>query len=57
MNVEESLVGRQGGFGIPITQVRGDDFAIIVAPEITPLKGLDLKPMFSYFNAQGPRRT
>ena len=53
VNVEEALTGKQDGFGIPVTQARGDDFAIIIAPEITPFKGLDLKPMFSYFNAQG----
>ena len=39
--------------GISLTQLRGDDFAIIAAPEITPLKGLDLKPMYSYFYASG----
>ncbi len=32
---------------------RGDDFAYIMAPEITPFKGLDIKPMFSMFYAQG----
>ena len=34
-------------------QLRGDDFAIIASPEITPIKGLDLKPMYSYFYASG----
>lgn len=53
VNVEESLTGKQDGFGVLASQVRGDDFAIILSPEITPIKGLDLKPMFSYFNAQG----
>jgi hypothetical protein len=34
-------------------QLRGDQFAPIVAVEITPFKGLNLKPMFSWFEAQG----
>jgi hypothetical protein len=53
VQVEESLTGNQGGSGVSLGQVRGDDFALIVAPEITPFKGLDIKPMFSHFNAQG----
>jgi hypothetical protein len=32
---------------------RGDDFAIIFSADITPFKGLDIKPMYSYFNAEG----
>jgi len=60
--VEEQLVGQNGcagsacnvyPFGIAPNQVRGDDWAFIIAPEITPFKGLDLKPMFSYFGANG----
>ena len=35
------------------SQTRGDDFAHIAAPEITPFKGLDLKPIISTFYAQG----
>ena len=59
VQVEESLTGtntRTGlasTAGILSTQVRGDDFAYILAPEITPFKGLDIKPMFSMFYAQG----
>src|SRR5712692_528870 len=34
-------------------QTRGDNFAIIVSPEITPFKGLDVKPMYSYFFIDG----
>jgi hypothetical protein len=37
--------------GIPLTQLRGDDHAFIISPEVTPIKGLDIKPMFSYFYA------
>ena len=32
---------------------RGNDFAVIVSPEITPFKGLDIKPLYSYFYADG----
>lgn len=32
---------------------RGNDFAIIISPEITPFKGLDIKPLYSYFYAEG----
>jgi hypothetical protein len=34
-------------------QNRGDDYAYILAAEVTPFKGLDIKPMFSMFYAQG----
>jgi hypothetical protein len=32
---------------------RGEDYAFIISPELTPIKGLDLKPMFSWFHADG----
>jgi hypothetical protein len=32
---------------------RGEDWAIIVSPEFTPFKGLDIKPMYSYFHVDG----
>jgi len=60
VQVEENLTGTgsktgfaRGTGNITSTQNRGDDFAYILAPEITPFKGLDLKPMFSMFYAQG----
>jgi hypothetical protein len=61
VQVEESLVGTDtksspvtaAPAGVLSTQNRGDDFAYIIAPEITPFKGLDIKPMFSMFYAQG----
>jgi len=62
VQVEENLAGTQTRTGlasVPFTtaalssQTRGDDFAYIIAPEITPFKGLDIKPMFSAFHAQG----
>jgi hypothetical protein len=33
---------------------RGEDYAVIFSPELTPFKGLDIKPLYSYFHAQGP---
>ncbi len=58
--VEEKLVGLStGGLlgGVPAAQLRGDDWAVILAPEITPVKGLDIKPMYSYFTASGTTST
>src|SRR5262245_7693959 len=62
--VEEMLVGRQqttgtqpptnSFLGVNPFQLRGEDWALILAPEITPIKGLDLKPMYSYFFSSGP---
>jgi len=61
--VEENLVGTGTSTGLagPLgytgvtanSQNRGDDFALIASPEFTPFKGLDIKPMFSYFHASG----
>jgi hypothetical protein len=34
-------------------QSRGDNWAIIASPEITVMKGLDIKPMYSWFSATG----
>jgi len=59
VQVEENLAGTQTKSNLGIvgtglsSQTRGDDFAYIIAPEITPFKGLDIKPMFSMFYAQG----
>jgi len=61
VQVEEALVGTDTApfpvtttpSGILSTQVRGDDFAYILSAEVTPFKGLDIKPMFSMFYAQG----
>jgi hypothetical protein len=32
---------------------RGNDFAIITSPEFSPFKGLDIKPLYSLFYAEG----
>ncbi|HEY7652630.1 MAG TPA: hypothetical protein VIG07_07390 [Methylomirabilota bacterium] len=61
VQVEEALTGTDTApfpvttspSGVSATQVRGDDFAYIISAEITPFKGLDIKPMFSMFYAQG----
>jgi hypothetical protein len=58
VQVEEALVGTDTKTGAPAagvvtTQNRGDDFAIILSSEITPFKGLDIKPIISSFYAQG----
>lgn len=31
----------------------GDDFALIFSVDLSPFKGLDLKPLYSYFRAEG----
>jgi len=45
--VEEEVTGNRDGF------TRGDDYAVVTSVEITPIKGLDLRPLFSYFSASG----
>src|SRR5438093_597003 len=50
--VEDQLAGANRGIGAAKT-TRGEDYAVIVSPEITPFKGLDLKPLFSWFHADG----
>jgi len=62
VGVEENLTGKKdigpvalgvGVAGTTAPQSRGDDFALIFSAEVTPTKGVDLKPMFSYFYANG----
>jgi hypothetical protein len=49
---EDQLAGSNRGN--PATRTsRGEDYALIVSPEFTPVKGLDLKPLFSWFHADG----
>jgi hypothetical protein len=45
--VEEELTGSRDGF------VLGEDFAIVTSVEITPFKGLDIRPIYSLFFAEG----
>ena len=50
--VEDQLAGGNRSAATARTN-RGEDYAFIISPEITPFKGLDLKPMFSWFHADG----
>src|SRR5262249_40147071 len=50
--VEDQLAGGNRNIATARTS-RGEDYAFIISPEFTPLKGLDLKPMFSWFHADG----
>src|SRR6516162_10881700 len=52
VDVEDQLANGNLG-AAPNRTNRGKDWAIIWSPEFTPFKGLDLKPMFSYFTADG----
>jgi hypothetical protein len=47
VQVEESLTGGRDGF------FRGEDWAGIISFGFSPFKGLDIKPMYSYFQAKG----
>ena len=52
VDVEDQLAG--GNRALPNARTnRGKDYAFIISPEFTPFKGLDLKPMFSWFHADG----
>src|SRR5437867_3741410 len=50
--VEDQLAGGNRSTAITRTS-RGEDYAFIISPELTPFKGLDVKPMFSWFHADG----
>src|SRR5213593_3322864 len=50
--LEDELAGaNRGNPALKIS--RGEDYSVIFSPEITPFKGLDLKPLYSYFHAGG----
>jgi len=53
VDVEDTLAGGDRQANAQIRTNRGKDFAIIESPEFTPFKGLDLKPMFSWFHIDG----
>jgi hypothetical protein len=50
--VEDQIAGGNRSAATARTN-RGEDYAWIISPEFTPTKGLDLKPMFSWFHADG----
>ena len=53
VDIEDTLAGGDRQANAQTRTNRGKDFAIIESPEFTPFKGLDLKPMFSWFHADG----
>src|SRR5262245_23789560 len=50
--VEDQLAGANRG-NPSLKTGRGEDYAVIISPEYTPLKGLDLKPRYTWFHADG----
>src|SRR3989449_2937243 len=50
--VEDQLAGGNRAIGSSRTN-RGEDYAFILSPEVTPVKGLDIKPVVSWFHADG----
>ena len=50
--VEDQLAGGNRA-AAPGRTSRGEDYAFILSPEITPMKGLDVKPLISWFHADG----
>jgi hypothetical protein len=53
VQVEEEIAGGNRLARTAANGRRGNDFAVIISPEITPFKGLDIKPLYSYFYAEG----
>ena len=53
MIVEDQLAGGNRTAVAQNRTSRGEDYAFILSPEFTPFKGLDLKPMVSWFHADG----
>jgi hypothetical protein len=61
VQIEENLTGTGSKTNLPFAtngvvtnlENRGDDYAWIISPAITPFKGLDIKPMFSEAFIQG----
>ncbi len=51
--IEEELTGGGTGGTGATTFVRGDDFALITSVEVTPIKGLDIRPTYAVLWAQG----
>jgi hypothetical protein len=51
--VEDQLAGGNRTAAAQNRTNRGEDYAFILSPEFTPFKGLDLKPMISWFHADG----
>jgi hypothetical protein len=50
--LEDQIAGGSRGVATART-ARGEDYAFILSTDITPFKGLDIKPLFSWFHADG----
>src|SRR5439155_25174853 len=55
--VEDQLAGSNRNAGSQTRTARGEDYALIFSPEFSPMKGLDLKPLYSWFHADGITQT
>jgi hypothetical protein len=55
--VEDELAGSRTDAVLGLKPTRGNDFALIISPEYTVYKGLDIKPLYSYFHAEGATST
>ena len=51
--IEEELSGPSTGGGAAPPGLNGDDFAFIVSVEISPFKGLDIRPIYAYASFDG----
>jgi hypothetical protein len=51
--LEDQLAGANRGVPSATKPARGEDYSLIVSPEFTPTKGLDIKPLFDWFHAEG----
>jgi hypothetical protein len=47
VQIEEGITGTKDAF------IRGDDVGFVASVEVTPFKGLDIRPIFSYVNLIG----
>jgi len=50
--IEDQLAGANRG-NPSLKTGRGEDYSVLFSPEFTPVKGLDLKPMFNWIHADG----
>src|SRR5712692_9882305 len=51
--VEDEIAAQNRGLGAGAKITRGKDNAWILSADITPFQGLDVKPLYSYFRADG----
>jgi hypothetical protein len=51
--VEDEVAGSNRLARNTVGNRRGEDFAFIFSADVTPFKGLDIKPLISYFHADG----